>query len=169
MLRQLILLRHGKSDWSAGYRADSERPLAPRGVKAAGRVGRFLGEVGLVPDVVVSSPAVRARTTAELASAAGSWACDIEIHPDLYGAGERAVLEVVRSLGARGEVVLIAGHEPVWSGLVGGLSGGSRVRFPTAALACLALHAPTWRDLDWGGATLNWLVTPKLLSRAGFD
>jgi len=169
MLRHLLLLRHGKSDWAAGYRSDRERPLAPRGVKAAQRMGRFLASVELVPDVVVSSPAVRAQTTAEIASEAGDWGCGIEIHPALYGGGEAAVLDVVRSLGIRGEIVLIAGHEPVWSGLVGRLSGGSRVRFPTAALACLTLQAPSWADLDWGRAMLQWLVTPKLLKRAGLD
>lgn len=169
MLRHLLLLRHGKSDWSADYRIDRERPLAPRGVKAAKRMGRFLTAIELVPDVVVSSPAVRALTTAELASHAGEWGCEISIHDDLYGAGGGAALEVVRSLGVEGETVLIAGHEPVWSGLVGGLTGGSQVRFPTAALACLSAHAPSWVDLDWGRATLQWLVTPKLLRRSGFD
>ena len=169
MLRHLLLLRHGKSDWSADYRSDRERPLAPRGVKAAQRMGRFLTAVELIPDVVVSSPAVRARTTAELAVEAGAWECSIRIDSDLYGGGANAVLAVVRSLGIECETVLIAGHEPVWSSLVGGLSGGSQVRFPTAALACLSLQAPSWADLDWGRATLQWLVTPKLLRGSGFE
>jgi phosphohistidine phosphatase len=169
MLRHLLLLRHGKSDWSADFRADRERPLAPRGVKAAKRMGRFLTAIERMPDVVVSSPATRARTTAELAAEAGDWECGIEIQEDLYGAGSRAVVEVVRQLGTRGETVLIAGHEPVWSDLVGRLSGGSHVRFPTAALACLSLQAPSWMDLDWGRATLQWLVTPRLLRRVGLD
>ena len=169
MLRHLLLLRHGKSDWSADYRVDRERPLAPRGVKAAKRMGRFLTAVDLAPDVVVSSPAVRALTTAELAAEAGEWGCEIRVEDRLYGCGGNAVVEVVRALGIEGEAVLIAGHEPVWSSLVGGLTGGSHVRFPTAALACLSLQAPSWADLDWGRATLQWLVTPKLLRRSGFD
>lgn len=168
MRRQLLLLRHGKSDWNASYGGDRERPLAPRGVAAAERMGRFLASVGPVPDVLLSSPAVRARTTAELAAKAGGWDGPIVIQEALYGGGGQAVLDTLRSQPADAATVLIVGHEPTWSGLVGGLSGGSHVRFPTAALACLAFDG-TWFDLDWGVAELEWMVTPKLLARAGFD
>lgn len=169
MRRQLLLLRHGKSDWAASYGADRDRPLAPRGVEAAERMGRFLSAIELVPDVVLSSPAVRARTTAALAAEAGGWDVSIVIQEALYSGGGQAVVDAVRSQASSAGIVLIAGHEPTWSGLVGGLTGGSHFRFPTAALACVAFEAVSWAGLDWGVAELEWMVTPKLLGRAGLD
>lgn len=167
MSRQLLVLRHAKSDWNASYGADRDRPLAPRGVEAAGIIGRFVAASGLVPDVVLSSPAVRARTTAELAAEAGDWGTPIQIREGFYGAGGEAVLGALRELDSGVATVVVVGHEPVWSGLVAGFGGGGRVRFPTAALACLATESD-WSRLVWGGMELRWMVTPKLLKRSGF-
>jgi phosphohistidine phosphatase len=162
-------LRHAKSDWNASYDTDRNRPLSKRGIDAARRMGRFLAQIDLVPDVILSSPALRARTTVELASEAGSWSRKIEFVEELYGGGREAALQTIRALGEHAETVLIAGHEPTWSSVVAGLGGGGRVRLPTAALACLMIEAGSWEELGWGRATLEWMVTPKLLKRAGFD
>jgi len=130
-------------------------------------MGRFLTASNRVPDLLLSSPAVRARTTAQLAAEAGGWGTPVVIRDGFYGGGGEAVLAAVREIDARVETAIAVGHEPVWSGLVGGLSGGGRVRFPTAALACLTSGCD-WPDLDWGRMELRWLVTPKLLKRSGF-
>lgn len=169
MSRELLILRHAKSDWSAQYGADRERPLAPRGVDAAGLIGRYVAKAGVVPDLVLSSPAVRARTTAELAAEAGEWDVPIEIRDEFYGGGGEAVLRTLRGLEPTVGRVAIVGHEPVWSGLIGGLSGGGQVRFPTAALALLSFDAEAWSQLAWGRMDLTWMVTPKLLKRSGFS
>lgn len=165
---RLLVLRHAKSDWNAAYGSDRDRPLAPRGVEAAALVGRFVTASLQTPDLVLSSPAVRARSTAELAAEAGGWGAPIEIREGFYGAGGEAVLQALREVDSLASTVVVVGHEPVWSGLVGGLSGGGRVRFPTAALACLAAESD-WSRLGWGGMELRCLVTPKLLKRSGFD
>ena len=59
---ELLIMRHAKSDWGVGLASDRERPLAPRGVKAAKRMGKFLTKANAAPDLILSSPAVRART-----------------------------------------------------------------------------------------------------------
>ena len=82
-MKTLLLLRHGKSDWSAGV-SDADRPLAKRGRKAARAIGEFLSRAGAVPDVVVSSPARRAVETAELVAAAGRWPCTVRASDMLY-------------------------------------------------------------------------------------
>ena len=167
MSRRLLVLRHAKSDWGASYGSDRDRPLAPRGVEAAGIMGRFISEIGISPDLVLSSPAERARTTAGLAASSGSWAAPVEIREGFYGGGGDAVLAALREVPSVAETIVVVGHEPVWSGLVAGLTGGGRVRFPTAALACLDFESD-WTALDWGRMELRWLVTPKLLKRSGF-
>lgn len=159
----LYLLRHGKSDWEAPSGSDHDRPLAPRGRRAARRVGRFLRDLGQEPSSVVTSTALRARTTAELAAAAGSWNCSIRSSGDLYLSAAAALLSEARSEAGGTERLMLVGHEPTWSQAVGLFSGGGRVRMVTAALARLDFPGNDWSRIDFGLATLAWLITPKLL------
>ena len=128
-------------------------------------MGRWLTAVERVPDQVVTSSAMRAHSTVELAAEAGGWNASIEVSDDLYGSSPGRVLEVLRRRGGAHRTVLLAGHEPVWSELGGALIGGARLRFPTAALASLRVAHDDWRSLEPGQAELEWLVTPKIVGR----
>ena len=118
-MKTLLVMRHAKSDWGAASGGDHERVLARRGIKAARKVGRFLTDSGTIPDLVLSSTAVRALTTAELAANAGKWGCDIVTSRDLYASDPERALEVIRENGGVADRLLIAGHEPTWSTLIG--------------------------------------------------
>ena len=165
-MKTLYLLRHGKSDWKAPYGRDHDRPLARRGVEAAALVGDFFSSHGW-PECLLSSSAVRARTTLELAAARHGGAPPIEIVPDLYGAGVRGVLEVLARHAGDAASALTAGHEPTCSGLVQALTG-ARCRYPTATIARIDLHLASWQEaperaLDCRGE-LRWLLPPKALA-----
>jgi phosphohistidine phosphatase len=162
-MRQLLVMRHAKSDWGIASGGDHDRVLARRGIKAARRIGRFLTESGMIPDLILSSTAVRALTTAELALEAGGWGCKIIIDRDLYASDPDRVMEVIHGIDNGIDRLLIAGHEPTWSTLVTWLIGGGKVRMPTAAVACLDLPHGDWIDLAPGTCELRWLVTPKML------
>jgi phosphohistidine phosphatase len=162
-MKTLLVMRHAKSDWGAAFTSDHERPLARRGIKAARRIGRFLADSGSSPDLVLSSTAVRAHTTAELAAEAGEWGCEITTTEDLYASDPERVLDVVCATDNDVDSLLIAGHEPTWSALVSWLIGGGRVRMPTAAVACLDLPHGKWMDLAPGTCVLRWFITPKML------
>lgn len=168
-VKRIYVLRHGKSDWDADYGSDHDRPLKGRGVRAAQLMGRFLATADAVPDVVVSSSAVRALTTAQLAAEAGGWGCEVLVEPDLYGASRSRVLEEIHGLDPRFDSALLAGHEPTCSDVVGSLIGSAEIRFPTAALACIDFSLARWDAIELGRGRLVWLVTPKLLAAAGFD
>jgi phosphohistidine phosphatase len=157
-------MRHAKSDWGSGAASDRERPLAARGVKAAKRIGRFLSKVGATPDLVLSSPAVRALTTAQLAARAGSWTAGIDVVPSFYGGDWTDVVEGVGSASGGG-VILVVGHEPTWSDLVTVLTGGGQVAMPTAAVSNLEIIGQGWDRLAPGCAELQWHVTPRMLKR----
>ena len=159
-MRQILVMRHAKSDWGVAS-GDHDRVLARRGIKAARKVGRFLTDSGTIPDLILSSTAVRALTTAELAAEAGEWGCEIVTSRDLYASDPERVLDVIRETGNGVGRLLIAGHEPTWSTLVTWLIGGGRVRMPTAAVACLDLPHGDWIDLAPATCELRWLVTPK--------
>lgn len=161
---ELLVMRHAKSDWAAGFADDHERPLAPRGIEAARTMGRFLTASNHVPDLVMTSTAVRALATVEVAAQAGGWTCPIDATADFYGGDQEAVLEHLgRTAVPR---VLVAGHEPTWSSLVTWLAGGGRVRMPTAAVACIQFTASSWPAVRPGSGQLRWLVTPKLIEGA---
>ena len=162
-MKTLLVMRHAKSEWGAAFGDDHERPLTRRGMKAARRMGAWLSESDAVPDLVISSTAVRALTTVELAAEAGEWGCKIVTSRDLYTGGPETVLEAIREIDDSVGRLLIAGHEPTWSTLVGWLIGGGRVKMPTAAVACLDLPEGGWIDLAPATCELRWLVTPKTL------
>ena len=157
-----MMMRHGKSNWDGSWTSDHERPLAPRGIKAAAQIGRFLSDSGHQPAVVISSSAERAEATARLAATAGRWTSEIIIEPRLYGAGPDVVIEIIQDIDPSIERALIVGHNPTWADCASLFSGGSCFRFPTAAVASLDLQDP-WPSFRPGKAELMWFVTPRLL------
>lgn len=162
-MKQLLIFRHGKSDWKAAYAFDHDRPLARRGVAAANRMGRFLARLGQVPDQVISSSAVRAWRTVELAAQAGAWPCPLEATRDLYDTTSDQMLEIIRGCSDTNSRLLVAGHQPTCSTLAGHLIGRAQMRFPTAAMARIDLPRYRWGGVRWGEGRLVWFVTPKLL------
>ena len=168
MTRELLVLRHGKSDWTSGT-PDFDRPLAARGRKATKRIGRWLREQELLPDHVVSSPALRARQSAErVCRAAGIDRARIEHDEAIYEASLETLLEVLATLPPRAARALIIGHNPGFDELVRHLGAGSLVRgeagnlMPTAALARLAMPA-SWEQLARGSARCLSLTWPREL------
>ena len=167
VMKTVFVLRHGKSDWKASYGSDFERPLAKRGVRAAGQMGRFMTRTEQVPEKILSSTAVRARRTADLAIEAGEWPCPAEYVESLYGATAASALDLIRSQADEYSSLLIVGHQPTLSDLIAELSGGSWVRFPTAALVRIDFGVESWDLVAPSEGELIWLVTPKLLASAG--
>ena len=162
-MKTVMLLRHGKSDWGSDTGDDRDRPLAKRGQRAARVMGELLGGGGLAPDAAITSPAVRARTTLELAMKAGGWMCPVQVSEALYGEGPHAVLEEVAKLPGDVTRVLLVGHEPTWSEITGLLVGGGNHRVPTGALVAIDLDVDTWADAAPGQGQLAFLLPPRLL------
>ena len=116
---------------------------------------------------MVSSTATRARSTAELAKTGGEWKCSVSTSETLYGGSVAETIELIRRQADSVHRLLLVGHQPTWSELIAALTGGASVRFPTAALARIDFDADRWQEVEPGAGTLKWLVTPKLLKRAG--
>jgi phosphohistidine phosphatase len=165
-VKELILLRHAKSDWAAAFADDADRPLSARGREAAGVVGRVLTLAGKAPELVLTSPARRARETADLAAAAGSWEAPIVTEARLSPGSPAAVVAVVREQAGASARVLVVGHEPAWSQTVAALSGGGRVRMATGTAACLGVAS--WNELAPGACTLLWMLPPRLFTEGRF-
>ena len=163
-MRTVLILRHAKSDWSAGPDAsDLARPLSARGRRSADAIGRFIAETANIPDAVVRSPARRVVETLERAMAAGKWRCAVREADRLYGYGSEALVGEIRLEADLTNTVLVVGHEPTCSEAVSRLIGGGQVLMPTAALVRVDFDAERWCDIAAGEGTLRWLVTPRLL------
>jgi phosphohistidine phosphatase len=169
----LSLLRHAKSSWADADLADCERPLAKRGIKAAPLMGAVMKREDLMPDLVLCSPAARARQTLELVLAEiGGRPPEIEVADAFYPGSPTAMLERLRRIGKRYHHVLVIGHNPGLHALALDLVGkGDRAmlaqlgkKFPTAALAVLRLPGDRWSGLKRGAARLDRFVTPRSLA-----
>jgi len=164
-MRSLILFRHGKSDWNTNFSSDHERPLANRGKEAAICMGRMLSQTGQIPQLAVSSSALRARATLQLAVRAGRWPCPIQVEDSLYGSSPDRILNWIRALEANPETLLLTGHEPTWSELAGRMIGEAAVRVPTATMLKIDFEIEDWQQVKFGRGQLKWLLPPKLVCR----
>jgi phosphohistidine phosphatase len=122
-------------------------------------VGLALTRMGVVPQHVMTSPAVRAETTARIAAATGAWDAGIEVVDALYGSGPRAVLSAIEAA-PDVERLMLVGHEPTWSDVVATLVGGGSHRMVTAAVACV--EVASLRRAARG--SLLWMLAPRLLT-----
>jgi phosphohistidine phosphatase len=164
-MHRLLLLRHAKSSWDDPSLADRDRPLAPRGHRAAERMADHLRSDVTHPDLVLCSPALRTRETLDRMSNAFGDA-EVVVDDELYGAGEGELLERLRAVDDRFETVAVIGHNPGIHDLAIALAGSGadldrmEAKFPTGALAVLAFDR-LWRDVSPGGGLLEAFVTPK--------
>lgn len=161
-MKELLVIRHGKSSWDNPDLDDHERPLAKRGRKAAPTMGARLRECDAVPQRMVTSDALRARETATgVAEAAGVGADAVDHEPRLYTADAATVLAVVRDLDDRFERIAIVGHNPALHEFVHRI-GELRVdKLPTAAVVHLRFAVSGWSAVDWGSAEVVDYDYPK--------
>ena len=145
-MKTLLVLRHGKSSWSDPALDDHERPLNKRGRRDGPRMGKLVRKYGLMPDVVISSDAVRARLTAEAVVQAARYPGEIVLDHRLYMASPAHTLSLLRTVRENAETVMIVGHNPGLEELITQLTGEQQ-DLPTAALAQIALPIEQWRDL----------------------
>ena len=171
---QLILMRHAKSSWSDEEVVDRERPLSARGRAAAPRMGKALSERDIVPDLILCSPARRARQTLDLALSAMGAKPKTTVAEALYAFGDgTAYLALIRKQAKSCRTLMIVGHNPSLAALADRLASSGedrslaalRRKFPTAAVACLSFPVARWSDVGWGSGKLEWFLTPKMLDR----
>lgn len=169
MPRELLLMRHAKSDWGVAGATDYERPLAKRGKKDAPRVGVWLYREGLVPDHLVSSPARRARdTTSKVAKAMEFPSREVVWDDRIYEADVPRLLEVLADCPDASRLALLVGHNPGLEDLLRYLIGDELEEptdgklLPTAAVARVEMPRD-WQHLPPGCGQLLMITRPKWL------
>jgi phosphohistidine phosphatase len=171
-LNRLYLLRHAKSSWDDPSLADHDRPLTPRGRKAAGRIAVHLRKAKVRPQLVLCSSATRALQTYEALSSGLKGPVVLSVEDSLYGASDSELLARLHEVAETVSAVLLVGHNPGLQDLALGLSGDgdpaslARLgdKFPTGGLATLGVPTP-WVELEPGQAYLESLVVPRELPK----
>ena len=147
-MKTLLLLRHAKSSWKEHDLPDHDRPLNKRGQNDAPRMGKLLKDEDLIPDLIMSSTAVRAKKTAELVAKACRYKGGIVLNHSLYGAEPAAYLKILEGLSDKHMAALVVGHSPSVEETVEVLTGSPDVIMPTCALAQISLPIQNWAELN---------------------
>jgi phosphohistidine phosphatase len=164
--RQLFLLRHAKSSHDDPGLADRDRPLAPRGRRAAKAMSAYMSDHGISPALVLCSPALRARQTLERIAPALGPSADVRTEPEVYEATAGELLERLRRIPGDVASAMLVGHNPAIERLALDLAAAGpdladlARKYPTGALAVLAFDHE-WRHLDPDGARLVAFVKPR--------
>lgn len=160
-MKRLILMRHAKSDWSAGQQNDHDRVLNARGRQSAEALGGWLKTEGVLPDQILCSDAQRTRETLHLLDLPQG--IDTTFTRALYLATHNEMLGELRQ--ATGDTVLMVGHNPgisiVASQIVGEAPGHPRFEeYLTGATLVATLNVEGWQDVEWGTAKVMNFVVP---------
>ncbi len=172
-MKTIFILRHAKSDWSNAALTDFDRPLARRGQKDARRMGRILAHAKHPPDIIIVSPARRAKQTAELVANAIDFQDAIHWEDGLYPGSSASILAVLRNLSPSINRVALVGHNPALENTVtalchgGSVHSGNTVRLPTAGLVRIDVHVTDWGRLTPGDGVLRWFLIPKMVKVLG--
>jgi phosphohistidine phosphatase len=145
-MKSLLVLRHAKSSWKDANQADHDRSLNDRGKRDAPRIGRLIADQGLHPDLILSSTAKRARSTAKRVIEGGGFSCSKQLLDEFYLAPPETYIDTLQQLPNEIERVLIIGHNPGLEALVGFLTGEHET-LPTAALVQIEFEFDAWDEL----------------------
>lgn len=158
----LYLVRHAKSAWPETYDSDFNRPLNKRGERDAPRIARYLAELGCKPDIIISSAAERAITTASHLAKGLGYADEIAASDDLYFHGIAAYVDALSDMNDDFSQVLLVAHNPTISDYSSQLTGRD-LTMPTCGVAVIEGKWQSWPAFATGGGVLLELITPKQL------
>jgi phosphohistidine phosphatase len=161
-MKQLILIRHAKAVSDSLYVHDFERILHGRGEQDAPIMGSKLADKNLLIDAMISSPAYRAKSTAELIATAIDFPLkNIQFQPLIYEASTRRLFQIACELNDDWKTVILIGHNPAFYDLASSLLGKPLIDFPTCAVCGLTFNIEKWADLQLNSGELAFFETPK--------
>ena len=160
-MKTLVLVRHAKSAWGDPTLADHDRPLNARGRRDAPGMGRRIRERGIAPDAIISSTAVRARSTAEaIAEQVGAAPGILTLDERLYGSSPDTILDVITELDDDLTTAVVVAHDPGMSDLAHRISGEID-HMPTCGVAEFRFAAWTWSEIAEAEPLEVHLDTPR--------
>jgi phosphohistidine phosphatase len=161
-MKTLYLVRHAKSSWKYPNLDDFERPLNSRGRKNAPFMGKVLKKLKVAPDLVISSPANRASTTARMIAAAINYPLgNIRYSEAIYEFSEKALIHVVKQINDAVNKAMVVGHNPALNGLANYIGDQPIGNIPTCGAICVELDISSWAKLNAHCGKLKFFEFPK--------
>lgn len=158
-MKTLVLIRHAKSEWENALLQDIERPLNDRGYAAANLMSKRLG---VVPDLIITSPAVRAASTALIFAKNLNYDPNtLLIRKELYDTSVKDYLSVIKQIDDRFHTVLLFAHNPTISDTADQLSKGLPMEMPTCAMAGIRFGVESWNRIKAQSGDLFLFDYPK--------
>jgi phosphohistidine phosphatase len=162
-MKMLYVIRHAKSSWNELGARDFDRKLNERGRKDAPEMAERLKRKGVIPNLIISSTAERAKSTALIFAQVLGYDTDTILWKDtLYEADIDTIYDVVRKIGEPYDTVLMFGHNPTWTYFVNGLADVRIDNIPTCGIAEISVSG-AWKDVKEGAAALVSFDFPKNL------
>ena len=159
-MKSILLFRHCKQ--SHGYfSADHERPLTLEGISDAKNMGLYLARINEIPDLVISSTAIRAKYTAEIAISEGKWNCPLKLYTGIYNGNLSFLLKLINNQDNSISTVCLVGHEPTLTNFIANLIGGVFEHFPRGSIAKIDFNVQNSSEISSGLGNLSWFITPS--------
>lgn len=164
-MKRLFVMRHAKSSWDHPGLTDFERPLNDRGLKAAAFMGTYLAKNDLMPQQIISSPAVRAKQTAAIFGENAGLATDIVFDKRIYEASYADLIAALAAIDATTASAMLVGHNPGVEELISGLTD-ENARMTTACVTVIDLEIEEWSKAGEVLGTLITVLRPRELMDA---
>ena len=161
-MKSIILFRHARAE-RCDLGRDHDRPLASKGIADAKKMGLYLSGEKLLPEIVISSTALRAKMTGETAMEEGKWSCPLILESGIYGGVPLFLLNLVNKQDDAISSICLVGHEPNFSRFIASATRMKYVCFPTASMAKVEFNVIKWGDVIMDLGNLDWLLSPEHL------
>ncbi len=163
-MKTLYLVRHGKSSWENYSHQDYERPLIDKGIARTRKIGNFLLERKVQPELIISSHAVRAFDTAKLLAEKLKYPIErIRVDQNLYFLGQQAMEDIIHSLDNTLESVMLVGHNPDMTNFVNVFLSEKIDYLPTTGVVCVSFKTNKWENVFLVEREIPFTITPKVL------
>lgn len=165
-MKTLILVRHAKSSWDNINLTDIKRPLNKRGKRDAPNMGEILNKQGVTPDLIISSPADRALTTAKIIAEKINYPLSkIEINKNVYRAVYKNLYKEIKDIDNKYSKVMLVGHNPELTDFLSSLTNTYVEDIPTTGICTIDLNISEWSEINEGSGKLINFEYPKKYSK----
>jgi phosphohistidine phosphatase len=162
MAKTLYLIRHAKSDWSVSGQKDFDRSLNSRGIQDAPMMGKLFKSLHVNPELIISSPAIRAKETAEFVAEQLGYSIDkIKYDEEIYEASPRTLLRYINNLDNKVNNLAMFGHNPTFTYLAEYLSNEQLGNIPTCGAVKLHFELDDWTAVTQATSKMVWFEFPK--------
>jgi phosphohistidine phosphatase len=159
-MKTLYLLRHAKSSWDNSAILDFDRPLNKRGLETAPFIGKVIYDKQIQPDLILSSPAKRAKHTAILVKETAQLSAQIKYEEKIYEASRIKLVEIISDLEEEFKSVLLVGHNPGLECFTNYFTD-KMPNIPTACLLKININVEKWSEIAENCGEIDFIIRPK--------